>query len=223
MRYLAAFVLLWSLCLPSLVQAQFPLVSDIVEVTGIVTTRNSMGRIEFVPFVTITIEGNNRGTYANHEGMYGIVLKKGQSLKFSAIGYKDKIVEVPVSVSGLHYSLVVELEVGSVDLDEVVVFPWPDRHNFRAEFLALDPGTALNMEEVARRNLDRRNMLEIAKATGMDARENATYHMRKQARDFSYMGQVPPMRIFDPLAWGQFIQMLGDNKKKARKERLDED
>lgn len=190
---------------------------DIVEVSGIATTRNDKGRIEFVPFVNVLVQGVNRGTYANYEGMFSIVVKKGQSLRFTAIGYKEKIVEIPKDIDGKHYTLVVELEATAIQFEDVVVFPWPNRDNFKAEFLAMDPNMAMQMQEIARKNLDERNMMAIREITRMDSRENAVYYLRKQARDYSYQGQIPPMRIFDPLAWNEFFQSLNKNKKKNKK------
>ena len=186
----------------------------IVEVSGVVTTKNTQGRTEFVPFVNVLVEGVKRGTYANYEGMFSIVVRPGQKLRFTAIGYEDRLVEIPEYLSEDNYPIIVELQAKAYDLGEVVVFPWPDRDNFRAEFLAMSPNQALQMEAVARKNLDERTMLSIREATRMDSRENATYLMRKQARDYSYTGQIPPMRIFDPLAWGQFFQSISGKKKK---------
>jgi hypothetical protein len=192
---------------------------DIVEVSGIATARNDKGRIEFVPFVNVLVQGVNRGTYANYEGMFSIVVKKGQSLRFTAIGYKEKIIEVPQNIEGKHYTMVVELEATAIQFDDIIVFPWPNRDNFKAEFLAMDPNMAMQMEAIARKNLDERNMMAIREITRMDSRENAVYYLRKQARDYSYQGQIPPMRIFDPLAWNEFFQSLSKNKKNKNKKK----
>ncbi len=49
----------------------------------------------------------------------------------------------------------------------------------------------------------------------MDGDENADYYMRQEAAEFYYDGQIPPMNIFNPFAWAQFIKAWknGDFKK----------
>jgi hypothetical protein len=49
-----------------------------------------------------------------------------------------------------------------------------------------------------------------------DGREAVAAQMRQQATKYSYMGQVPPQNIFNPIAWAEFIQAWkrGDFKRK---------
>lgn len=188
--------------------------NDIIEVSGIIISRNEKQGLQYVPFATVAVNNSNRGTYANWEGMFSIVIKKGETLNFSAIGFGDFTLNIPQNFEGLYYSAVVELEPKDINLAEVVIFPWPNRDNFRAEFLAMQPTEAMKMEDVAKGNLNRRKMFEMNKNMGMDARENAMYYLQKQASSYSYMGQGQPMPILSPLAWSQFFRQLQKKKKK---------
>jgi hypothetical protein len=190
--------------------------NDIIEVSGIIISRNEKQGLQYVPFATVAVNNSNRGTYANWEGMFSIVIKKGETLNFSAIGFGDFSLTIPQSFEGLYYSAVVELEPKDINLAEVVIFPWPNRDNFRAEFLAMQPTEAMKMEDVAKGNLNRRKMFEMNKNMGMDARENAMYYLQKQASSYSYMGQGQPMPILSPVAWSQFFRQLQNNKKKKK-------
>jgi hypothetical protein len=193
-------------------------VDQIVEVSGMILTRNDLNQVRPIPFATVSVQSTQRGTYANFEGMFSIVVKKGQTLKFSAVGYGDFEIKIPEDHKDLYFSIVVELEPQDINLEEVVVFPWPDRDNFRAEFLAMEPTMAMQMEDIAKENLNRQKMLEIANAMNMDSRENATMYLRQQANDYAYKGQMQPMPIFDPLAWSRFFKQLNDKKKKDKEE-----
>jgi hypothetical protein len=186
----------------------------IVEVSGIILSRNDQNRMQYIPFATVFVKNTNRGTYANFEGMFTMVVKKGESLSFSAVGFSEFILKIPADYEGLYYSAIIELQPKDLDMAEVVIFPWPDRDNFRAEFLAMNPTEAMQMETVARNNLNRRKMLEIGTEMGMDARENAMYYLQKQASSYSYMGQGQPMPILNPLAWSQFFRQWSNKKKK---------
>lgn len=186
--------------------------SDIVEVYGLVVTKGERTAYEYVPFVTVAVKGTTRGTYANYEGMYSIVVKKGETLTFSAVGFKDKDVVIPADASGMYLSLTVELEATEISIEEITVFPWPDRDNLTAEFLAMQPSRAGQLEAIAKENLDKNRLLAVAANTDMDGRESSTYYLRKQASDYSYQGQQAPQRIFDPLAWSKFFKQWKKKK-----------
>ena len=211
MKYL--LLSLFALVLALEASAQEP--AEIVEVYGVVVTKNERQTYDFIPFVTVAVEGTTRGTYANFDGMYSIVVKKGQTLVFSAVGYAPRKITIPADVNSLYYSLKVEMEPAEINLDEVTVFPWPDRDNLAAEFLAMQPNRAGQLQEIAKDNLNRNNLLAVANNTDQDDREAAIQYMRQQARDYSYQGQVAPQSILDPHAWCRFINQLG-NKKKSR-------
>jgi hypothetical protein len=207
-------VVVTSLC--ATVQAQEP--SDIVEVYGLVLTKTPRGAYEYIPFVTVAVTGTAQGTYANYEGMYSVVVKKGQTLTFSAVGYESRDIVIPEDITGMYYSLTVELEATEVNLEQVTVFPWPDRDNLAAEFLAMQPNRARELEAIAKDNLDKRQLLAIAQATDNDGKEAALQYLRMQANTYSYQGQQAPQAIFDPLAWGKFFDQFSKKKKRSARE-----
>jgi hypothetical protein len=192
--------------------------SGIVEVYGLVVTKGEQTAYQYIPFVTIAVKGTTRGTYANYEGMYSIVVKKGQTLTFSAVGFLDREILIPEDISGMYHSLTVAMEMTEISIDEITVFPWPDRDNLAAEFLALQPTRAGQLEAIAKENLNRNKLLAIAANTDMDGKESSSYYLQQQASDYSYQGQQAPQRIFDPLAWGQFFKQWKKKKKLSEKE-----
>lgn len=215
LRIASITVLLFTI-LVSNVQAQEP--SDIVEVYGLVLTKSTRGTYEYIPFVTVAVKGTTRGTYANYEGMYSIVVKKGQTVTFSAVGFAPREIVIPEDITGMYYSLTVEMEPAEINLDEVTVFPWPDRDNLAAEFLAMQPNKAGQLEAIAKDNLNRSQLLAIANATGNDSREAAVQYLRQQSRDYSYQGQQAPQSILDPIAWSKFLQQFNKKKKRSARE-----
>jgi len=192
---------------------------QIIEVSGVILHRNERGKLEPIPYATVLALGTSRGTYANYDGMFSLVIKKGQTLRFSAIGFETVEITVPADQPDISQSVVIELKFQAAELNQVVVMPWPNRNNLRAEFLAMNPNEALMMQAEARRNLEEQQLLAMQQAFKMDSKDAATYYLQKQARDFSYMGQVPPQAIFDPLAWARFIREQKAKKEKKEKEK----
>ena len=110
--------------------------------------------------------------------------------------------------------------MAEVSIDEITVFPWPDRDNLAAEFLAMQPTRAGQLEAIAKENLARNELLAIAANTDMDSRESSSYYLRQQASDYSYKGQQAPQRIFDPLAWGKFFKQWKKKKHSDKEEKM---
>ena len=101
-----------------------------------------------------------------------------------------------------------------VNLPETVVFPWPSREHFKLEFLAMD--VTNEMQEQAIRNLANESLERMRSSVRPDGKEAANYYLRRQASNYYYIGQTPPMNIFNPVSWKQFFDSWknGDFKKK---------
>lgn len=167
-----------------------------------------------VPYTNILVKNKGRGTYSDFQGFFSIVVEKGDTIVFSAIGYKTVEFEIPADLEDDRYSLVQLMTQDAVNLPETVVFPWPSREHFKLEFLAMD--VTPELQERAARNLANETLERMRSEVSRDGRENANYYMRRQARDYYHIGQQPPMNIFNPVAWKKFFDAWkrGDFKKK---------
>src|SRR4051812_1742453 len=99
-------ILLYSIILllffSSAAKAQFETSRDsVVQLYGIVMTADSLVGI---PAVSITIKGQNRGTITNNQGVFSIVVLKGDIIEFTHVSYKPKIVSIPKNLEGNQYS-----------------------------------------------------------------------------------------------------------------------
>ncbi len=170
-----------------------------------------------VGYANIYVMGKGRGTYSDYNGFFSLVVERGDSLEFSAIGYKTVYFVVPDSMSDDRYSMVQLMTEDTVNLPTAVVFPWPSKEHFKLEFLAMD--VSAEMQERAMRNLANERLRDMQVGVQMDANENADYYLRQQANRNYYIGQTPPMNIFNPLAWKEFFDAWkrGDFKKKGNR------
>lgn len=166
-----------------------------------------------LPYTNIYIKESNRGTYSDFKGFFSMVAKKGDIVEFSAVGYKTVQFVIPDSLEDNRFSMVQLMTMDTINLPEAVVFPWPSRDHTRLDFLAMDITPELQAK--AMENLMSEKILSMTNQLPMDANENADYYLRKQATDFYYIGQTPPMQIFSPLAWKNFFDAWkrGDFKK----------
>ncbi len=167
-----------------------------------------------IPYVNILLTEDGRGTYSDLKGFFSIVAKKGDVVTFSSIGYKDVEFIIPDSLTDNRYSLVQLMTQDTLNLPQAVVFPWPSREHFKLEFLAMDVSD--EMQERAVANLAESTLARMREEVATDGNENADFYMRQQAKSYYYLGQTPPMNIFNPMAWAQFFEAWkrGDFKKK---------
>ncbi|MEM9526430.1 MAG: carboxypeptidase-like regulatory domain-containing protein [Bacteroidota bacterium] len=189
---------------------------ELVQFSGMVLD-GSDNQLRPIPYTTVLIKNDGRGTYANLEGFFSLVTHKGDSIVFSALGFDDAIYVVPDTLKDDKYSIVQLMTKNNIDLPEAVVFPWPSRDHFKLEFLAMD--VTPELQTIASQNLSADKLEKLRETVPASGAENASYYLRQQARQTYYIGQRPPMNIFSPVAWKQFFDgwKRGDFKKKDKR------
>jgi len=200
MKKIVLYILLLSA--PFAVQAQFDKLKDsIVQFYGLVMTADSLRGI---PAVSITVKGQNRGTITNEQGVFSIVVMKGDKIEFSSIGYKPKLVEIPRDLEGNQQSIIQLLITDTMYLPATIIKPRPTKEQFDRDFVNTKvPDDEI---EIARQNIDESKRRIIARGLPADAREAASYYLKQSASKYYYQGQAPPQNIFNPLAWASFLQ-----------------
>lgn len=187
---------------------------DLVQLSGLVLTQDSL---KAVPLVSIRIKGSNKGTLSDEGGFFSFVVRKKDTIVFSALGYRMVEYVVPADLRGIKYSIIQPMSEDTFFLPETVIRPYPTPEEFDYYFVKAtmpDP-----YYEASTRNLRRKTLENIANNMDMNGSENANYAMQQQAYRYYYNGQLPPNRIFDPIAWSQFFEAWkrGDYSKKKKK------
>jgi hypothetical protein len=212
MKKILLLIFVFSCFVATKVQAQFETVKDsVVQLFGIVMTADSLQGIEAV---SVTIRGSNRGTVTNSEGVFSIVALKGDVVDFTHVQYKPKTVTIPKNIEGNQYSIVQLMVEDTVYLPATIIKPRPSPQQFARDFVNNKiPDDDI---EIARRNNDAAKRRILMRTTPGDAAEATSLQMRNIATKATYQGQTPPMNIFNPAAWSEFIQAWkrGDFKRK---------
>lgn len=167
-----------------------------------------------IPAVSIVVKGQNRGTISNYQGVFSIVVTKGDVVEFTHISYKPKVVTIPKNLEGNQYSVVQLMVADTVYLPATIIRPRPTAAQFARDFA----GTRIPDDdyEIARKNNSVATRRALMKSTPLDGSEAIQMQMKSIATKASYTGQIPPMNIFNPAAWADFIDAWkrGDFKNK---------
>ena len=183
--------------------AQFENFKDsVVEIVGIVMSGDSL---KALPGATIQVRGERRGAVSNEQGVFSIVVLKGDVLDFSFVGYNFMEKKIPTDIAGNQYSL---LAVMSPDtsrfLPTVVIRQRPTREQFERDFVTMEfQDDAL---ATADKNMDPKQRARLLRTLPRDAKDMTNYQLTQQARSMYYTGQAPPQNIFNPFAWNEFIK-----------------
>jgi hypothetical protein len=192
--------------------AQFETVKDsVVQLFGIVMTADSLKGIEAV---SITIRGSNRGTITNTQGVFSIVVLKGDIVEFTHVSYKPKVITIPKNLEGNQHSVVQLMVEDTFYLPATIIKPRPSAEQFARDFVNTKvPDDDI---EIARQNNSAAKRRVLMQNTPGDGGEATSIQMRNVATKATYQGQTPPMNIFNPAAWQEFIQSWkrGDFKRK---------
>jgi hypothetical protein len=198
-RLLLYFLLLSA---PFAVRAQFDKLKDsVVQVYGVIMTADSL---KGIPAVSIVVKGRNQGTFSNDQGVFSIVVLKGDQLEFTSVGYKPVLYKISDTTRGNQISLIQLMVVDAQYLPATIIAARPTREQFERDFVnAKVPDDDI---EIARQNNDAAKRRILARSLPASSGEAASTYLRQNAQRYYYNGQAPPQNIFNPLAWADFIQ-----------------
>lgn len=183
---------------------------DVIQITGVTMTADSL---RAVPSVTVTVKNKDRGTYSGAQGVFSLVCSKGDTLNFTAVGYRSKDFVVP-DVEGRYFNIIQLMVQDTFYLPETIIRPIPYGEEFDYAFKYWEIED--DKYEIARKNTNKRAMLYLLANLPRNGGENQAIYQRQQGVEATYYGQQKPVGIFNPLKWNEFFQSWkrGDFRKK---------
>ncbi|HVU57299.1 MAG TPA: carboxypeptidase-like regulatory domain-containing protein [Puia sp.] len=199
MKKFLLYILLLSA--PTLVHAQFDKLKDsIVEIYGVIMTSDSL---KGIPGASIVVKGRNHGTYSSDQGVFSLVVVKGDQVEFTSIGYKPVLLNTD-TLHGNQYSMITLMVQDAQYLPATIIKPRPTREQFERDFVNTPvPDDDI---EIARQNTSAAKRRILARNLPASAGEAVSSYLRQNATRYYYQGQAPPQNIFNPVAWADFIQ-----------------
>lgn len=191
------------------VAAQTP--GTVIQINGVLMSADSL---RAVPYATVSVRSQNRGVLSSEKGVFSVVVRRGDTLQFHSLGYRDKDWVVPNSLEGSHFSLIQLMVQDTFYLPETIVRPLPNKDNFNYAFVHWNIPD--DEYELARKNTDELTLRALSYTLPRDGRENQSNYQNMQAYNAVYYGQQKPMNVMNPLAWAEFLDAWkrGDFRRK---------
>lgn len=212
MHKILRYLIILGFIFPVKLFAQFESVQDsVVQLYGVVMTADSLRAL---PSVSVVVKNTNRGTMTNEQGVFSIVVLKGDQIEFTSVGFKPQLVLIPSKIESNQYSVIQLLVTDTAYLPATIIKARPTRAQFERDFV--NSRFPDDKYEIARQNTDEATRKILMGSLPNDGREATNYSLRQTANRTYYAGQTPPINILNPFAWNEFIKAWkrGDYKKK---------
>ena len=170
-----------------------------IQIDGLTADENGY----IVPDVSIYSKHLRRGAASDRRGIFSIISIPGDTVFFSAIGYKSTILTVPEKVAGTHFITDVLMITDTILIGEVLVLPWKTYSEFKRAVLENKPVDPLmeNMEF---------NLALVEQQIWSDMRatpgESYRYVMQQMSDNLYTRGQSPANNLLNPFAWQKFAR-----------------
>ena len=174
-----------------------------IQIDGLTADENGY----IVPDVSIYYKHLRRGAASDHRGIFSIISAPGDTVFFSAIGYKSTLLTIPLTTAGDHYITDVIMVTDTIQIGEVLVLPWKTYSEFKRAVLENKPVDPLmeNMEYNLAM-LQQQIWSDMTPTPGQAYR----YTMQQMSDNLYTRGQMPANNLLNPFAWQKFVKGVRD-------------
>lgn len=214
MRYLLSFLLVGVYAFNALAQkSEQKEERKLVQFSGVVVDGEDLQQ---VPFTSIMIANSNRGTISDYSGYFSFVARENDTIIFSYIGYQPTTYVIPDTLSSPRYSMIQVLMKDTFELQEVEVFPWPSKEQFKEAFVNLDVPDDDYYR--AMQNLALAEMRDRRMGSPIGASANQYLAIQQQQTMLYNSGQLyPTTNLLNPVAWAKFVESWRNGDLKIEK------
>lgn len=173
----------------------------IIQLSGVVVADEGL---QALAYTTIYDRSLKRGVISDYYGFFSMVVLPGDTLVFSSYGYKTASYIVPDTLKDNRYSIIHMMYKDTLNLPEVVVYPWPSREDFAKYFVNMEPyDDALRR---AQKELSGESLAFVAARLEGDASLASGYAFNQRNTKLYTNGQMPVNNLLNPYSWAKLIQ-----------------
>ena len=174
--------------------------SHLIQISGVVLDQDSGSRI---PYVSILVKGTKKYYMSDQRGFFSLVAYPNDEIEFHSISHKNRTYKINDTLNQKYYSIIQLLAKDTILLQEIEIYPWPSKEEFKHAFLALN----LNSTDIdrAENNLQRDELSYLERNQTASSSENYKYVMQANYTKIYSVGQQPMNNLLNPIKWAQFI------------------
>lgn len=202
MRFFIGFLFCIQVLFSFAQEENTPLVdSSLIQLSGVVISGEDLDPLAYT---TIYDKTQRRGVIADYYGYFSMVVLPGDTLLFSFFGYKTSTFIMPDTLTDNRYSIIHMIDKDTLNLPEVVVYPWPSKEDFARAFVNMRPyDDAIRR---AQRELSGESLAFVAARLDTDASLSYGAAQQMAATKLYTQNQLPANNLFNPYSWAKLIQ-----------------
>lgn len=176
----------------------------LIQFSGIITDVDSNN---VVPYVTVTNLSKNDQKYAaNYKGFFSFTARAGDSILYTAVGYKDYTFVLPTNLTETKFTAMIQMKSEIVNLPMVRVYPWATVEEFTRVFMSMK--IADDDYSIAAKNLSRQNLHGMIQTLPRDGGEISSTNFRFNHDRALNKNMVQTNPLLNPFAWGKLMQTI---------------
>jgi hypothetical protein len=157
-----------------------------------------------------------KGATSRNSGIYSVISTPGDTVIFTAMGFKNTLLPIPSDFEGTRYLKDVFLEYDTISIHDVLVLPWGSYAEFKKAVVETD------FHDYEVENMTENLVLlqkQIIESSGLSP-EAAYRHVARQYTNAAYTrNQFPENNLLNPFAWSKFIKGLREGLLKNERKR----
>ncbi|MDR6783521.1 hypothetical protein ABIE26_003161 [Pedobacter africanus] len=201
MKYLLTVILF---LLVSSVFAQHTAEKPLIQFTGIINDVDSNTAVSYVTVTNLTNKGQRYA--ANYKGYFSFIAHPGDTILFTAIGYRDVLMNIPADIRDSKYTAMVKMKAEIVNLPTVRVYPWATVEEFTRDFMSMR--IADDDYVIAARNLSPESLSGLIQTLPRDGGEIQSINNRLNHDRALNKNMVQTNPLLNPFAWGKLMQSI---------------
>lgn len=175
--------------------------SRLIQLSGVVVSEEDLSPL---PYTTVYDRTIKRGVISDYYGFFSKVAFPGDTLVFSAYGFKTSTYIVPDTLTENRYSIIHMMQRDTLNLPEVTVYPWPSREDFARYFVNMQPYE--DAIRRAQRELSGESLAFVAARLEGDASLAHGYVSNQYQTKIYTNGQLPVNNLLNPYSWAKLIE-----------------
>lgn len=201
MRYI--LILIFFVFALSEVCAQDPN-KKVIQFTGVVFGADSTS---VVPGTHVYIPKSGRGTTTNPYGFFSLPVLEGDSVIFSAVGFKRAYFIIPKHDKESSLRVIIALQDDIQFLEEVEIRPYPTESMFKEALITMELPDQKEYANIYQW-LNAQYMSEAYLDIPASPNANHQYYMQMQRQAYINRYSPPQYQLLNPFAWANFINSL---------------
>lgn len=180
----------------------------VIQFTGVVFGPDSTS---VVPGTHVYIPKSGRGTTTNPYGFFSLPVLEGDSVIFSAVGFKRAYFIVPKHDKESSLRVVIALQDDIKFLEEVEIRPYPTESMFKEALITMELPDQKEYANIYQW-LNAQYMSEAYLDIPASPNANHQYYMQMQRQAYINRYSPPQNQLLNPFAWANFINSLKRKK-----------